>query len=161
MAGSAQRRKVYAQVTEVCLLELEKALRATSIAPESPAKLPKWIRALPASVSSVEAVVGGGKDVAIELSGPARIARGTGGQRTCGGGGGRRRRGGRVVYESWLERHHLMTFCRLPQVLGISGQPFAGVVDRALRRERHIPPASSGSPMAGDWWSTAVPLTCR
>jgi hypothetical protein len=84
MAGSAQRRKVYAQVTEVCLLELEKALRATSIAPESPAKLPKWIRALPASVSSVEAVVGGGKDVAIELSGPARIARGTGGQRTCG-----------------------------------------------------------------------------
>jgi len=36
MAGSAQRQKVYVQVTELCLLA--KALRATSIALESPAK---------------------------------------------------------------------------------------------------------------------------
>ena len=36
MAGSAQRQKVYVQVTELCLLA--KALRAASIPPESPAK---------------------------------------------------------------------------------------------------------------------------
>src|SRR5450631_4132686 len=36
MAGSVQRQKVYVQVTELWLLA--KALRATSITPESPAK---------------------------------------------------------------------------------------------------------------------------
>jgi len=36
MAGSVQRQKVYVQVTELCLVA--KAVRATSITPESPAK---------------------------------------------------------------------------------------------------------------------------
>ena len=46
-----------------------------------------------------------------------------------------------MVYESWLERHHLMAFDRLPQVTGIAGQPFAVSWTGALRREneKHIP----------------------
>jgi hypothetical protein len=44
-----------------------------------------------------------------------------------------------VVYESWLERHHLMAFDRSPQVTGISGQPFVLSWATGLRRERHVP----------------------
>jgi hypothetical protein len=43
------------------------------------------------------------------------------------------------VVESWLERHHLMAFDRLPQVTGISGQPFEFSWATGLRRERHVP----------------------
>jgi hypothetical protein len=46
---------------------------------------------------------------------------------------------GHVVYESWLERHHLMAFDRLPQVTGISGQPFEFSWATGVRRERHVP----------------------
>ena len=79
------------------------------------------------------------KDVAFELPGPARRIPGYRGQRNMPGWWWSATMRGHVVYESWLERHHLMTLDRLPQVTGIAGQPFAVSWTGGLRRERHIP----------------------
>ena len=90
--------------------------------------------ALPADVVLTHRPVGGrgasvplaeAKDVAFELSGPARRIPGYRGQRNMPGWWWSATTRGHVVYESWLERHHLMTFDRLPRVTGIAGQPFA------------------------------------
>ncbi|MDQ2845124.1 MAG: TnsA-like heteromeric transposase endonuclease subunit [Actinomycetota bacterium] len=77
--------------------------------------------------------------VAFELSQPARKIRAYRGQRNMPGWWWSSTTGGHVVYQSWLERHHLMEFDRLPQVVGISGQPFALSWTDALRRHQHIP----------------------
>lgn len=46
---------------------------------------------------------------------------------------------GHVVFESWLERHHIMEFDRRRDVTGISGQPFALVWAEDLKRRSHVP----------------------
>jgi len=78
-------------------------------------------------------------DVAFELSGPARRIPGYRGQRNMPGWWWSATTRGHVVYESWLERHHLMAFDRSPRVTGIAGQPFAVSWTGGLRRQRHIP----------------------
>ena len=47
--------------------------------------------------------------------------------------------GGHVVFESWVERHHIMEFDRKPAVTGISGQPFAVVWTEGTKRRSHVP----------------------
>ena len=47
--------------------------------------------------------------------------------------------GGHVVFESWVERHHIMEFDRTPAVIGLSGQPFALVWTEGSRRRSHVP----------------------
>jgi hypothetical protein len=47
--------------------------------------------------------------------------------------------GGHVVFESWLERHHIMEFDRRRDVTGISGQPFALVWTDGAKRRSHVP----------------------
>jgi len=47
--------------------------------------------------------------------------------------------GGHVVFESWVERHHIMEFDRTPWVTGISGQPFALVWTEGSKRRSHVP----------------------
>ena len=47
--------------------------------------------------------------------------------------------GGHVVFESWVERHHIMEFDRTPGVTGISGQPFALVWAEGTKRRSHVP----------------------
>lgn len=77
--------------------------------------------------------------VAFELSRPAWKIPAYRGQRNMPGWWWSATTGGHVVYQSWLERHHLMEFDRLPQVVGISGQPFALSWTDELRRHQHIP----------------------
>ena len=104
--------------------------------------------AVPADVVLTHAPLGGRRvsvrlaeagDVAFELSEPARRIPGYRGQRNMPGWWWSTSTRGHVVYESWLERHHLMTFDRSPRVVGISGQPFALSWIGDLRRERHVP----------------------
>jgi len=106
------------------------------------------VAALPSGVTVVHVPAGGGRAavrlpeagaVPFELSGPARRIPGYRGQRNLPGWWWSSSTRGHVVYESWLERHNLMEFDRLPQVVGISGQPFAVSWTGDLRRERHIP----------------------
>lgn len=47
--------------------------------------------------------------------------------------------GGHVVFESWVERHHIMEFDRAPEVIGLAGQPFALVWAERLKRRSHVP----------------------
>lgn len=47
--------------------------------------------------------------------------------------------GGHVVFESWVERHHIMEFDRAAGVVGISGQPFALGWLEGLKRRCHVP----------------------
>jgi hypothetical protein len=47
--------------------------------------------------------------------------------------------GAHVVYESWLERHHIIEADRDPRVTGITGQPFALTWPGGKRQRRHIP----------------------
>lgn len=47
--------------------------------------------------------------------------------------------GGHVVFESWVERHHIMEFDRAPEVIGLAGQPFARVWAEGLKRRSHVP----------------------
>ena len=105
--------------------------------------------ALPAAVTLAYSPVDGGLSTTVELSDvggvpvelarPARRIPGYRGQRNMPGWWWSATMRGHVVYESWLERHHLMAFDRLPEVTGISGQPFAVSWTGGLRRERHIP----------------------
>lgn len=44
-----------------------------------------------------------------------------------------------VVYESWLERHHLIEADRDPRVTGIAGQPFALTWPSGKRMVQHVP----------------------
>jgi hypothetical protein len=106
------------------------------------------VAALPSGVTVVHVPAGGGRAtvglseagaVPFELSGPARRIPGYRGQRNMPGWWWSATMRSHVVYESWLERHHLMVFDRLPQVRGISGQPFAFSWPVGVRRERHIP----------------------
>lgn len=47
--------------------------------------------------------------------------------------------GGHVVFESWVERHHIMEFDRVPEVIGLAGQPFALVWAQGLKRRSNVP----------------------
>lgn len=78
-------------------------------------------------------------EVPFELSRPARRIPGFRGQRNLPGWWWSATTRGHVVYESWLERHHLVVFDRSPEVIGISGQPFVLSWTGGVRRERHIP----------------------
>lgn len=77
--------------------------------------------------------------VAFELSQPARRIPGYRGQRNMPGWWWSSSTGGHVVYQSWLERHHLMELDRVRQVVGISGQPFVLSWTAGLRRHKHVP----------------------
>jgi hypothetical protein len=44
-----------------------------------------------------------------------------------------------VVYESWLERHHIIEADRDARVTGISGQPFELTWSEAKKQVRHVP----------------------
>jgi len=107
----------------------------------SPAALPSDVvlTHVPPDGRRASVVLAEAGGVAFEWSGPARRIPGHRGQRNMPGWWWSSSTRGHVVYESWLERHHLMAFDRLPQVVGISGQPFAVSWTGDLRRERHIP----------------------
>jgi hypothetical protein len=47
--------------------------------------------------------------------------------------------GSHVVYESWLERHHIIEADRDPRVTAITGRPFALTWPGEKRNRRHIP----------------------
>jgi hypothetical protein len=64
--------------------------------------------------------------------------------------------GGHVVFESWVERHHIMEFDRTPAVIGLSGQPFAPVWTEGSRRRSHVP-----NPFARYADGRAVVIDCR
>lgn len=44
-----------------------------------------------------------------------------------------------VVYESWLERHHIIEADRDPRVAGIAGQPFQLTWPEGRKQVRHVP----------------------
>jgi hypothetical protein len=44
-----------------------------------------------------------------------------------------------VVYESWLQRHHVIEADRDARVIGIAGQPFALTWQSGKRQVRHVP----------------------
>ena len=44
-----------------------------------------------------------------------------------------------VVYESWLERHHIIEADRDPRVTGITGQPFSLIWPEGKRHLQHVP----------------------
>jgi hypothetical protein len=44
-----------------------------------------------------------------------------------------------VVYESWLERHHIIEADRDARVTGIAGQPFALTWPSGSRQAQHVP----------------------
>lgn len=90
---------------------------------------PALVTVVHAPVAGQSASVGLGEcaAVAFELSHPARKSTAYRAQRNMPGWWWSATTGGHVVYQSWLERYHLMEFDRLPQVVGISG------------RHQHIP----------------------
>lgn len=103
---------------------------------------------LPAAVSVVHipsagraacVELGGCSGTSFEFSQPARKIPAYRRQRNMPGWWWSSTTGGHVVYESWLERHHLMEFDRQPRVVGISGQPFALSWQGEVRRHSHVP----------------------
>jgi len=87
-------------------------------------------------VSSVEEAA----DQPYEEASPVRAIPAYRGQRSLPGWWWSATTGSHVVFESWVERHHIMEFDRTPGVRGISGQPFAlAWAGEGLRRRSHVP----------------------
>jgi hypothetical protein len=78
-------------------------------------------------------------DQRYEDAAPVRAIPAYRGQRSLPGWWWSATTGGHVVFESWVERHHIMEFDRTPGVTGISGQPFAVVWTEGSKRRSHVP----------------------
>ncbi len=76
---------------------------------------------------------------AYEDASPVRAIPAYRGQRSLPGWWWSATTGGHVVFESWVERHHIMEFDRAPGVIGLAGQPFALVWAEGLKRRSHVP----------------------
>jgi len=123
-------------------------MTATVLRPGPPCHREVARAALPTAVSVAHVPEGGqvacvGLDgcsgTSFEFSQPARKIPAYRRQRNMPGWWWSSTTGEHVVYESWLERHHLMEFDRQPRVVGISGQPFALSWQGEVRRHSHVP----------------------
>jgi hypothetical protein len=83
--------------------------------------------------------LGGAADQRYEDAAPVRAIPAYRGQRSLPGWWWSATTGGHVVFESWVERHHIMEFDRTPSVIGLSGQPLALVWTEGSRRRSHVP----------------------
>jgi hypothetical protein len=86
-------------------------------------------------VSALEDAAG----VPFEDASPVRAIPAYRGQRSLPGWWWSATTGGHVVFESWVERHHIMEFDRAAGVVGLAGQPFALVWADGLKRRSHVP----------------------
>lgn len=94
---------------------------------------------LPASGRSCVSSVEEAASRPYEDSSPVRAIPAYRGQRSLPGWWWSATTGGHVVFESWVERHHIMEFDRAPEVIGLAGQPFALVWTDGLKRRSHVP----------------------
>lgn len=83
--------------------------------------------------------VGEAADQPYEDASPVRAIPAYRGQRSLPGWWWSATTGGHVVFESWVERHHIMEFDRAAGVAGMAGQPFALVWAEGLKRRSHVP----------------------
>ncbi len=108
---------------------------------ESAAGLPPDLRVVIAHPSGEPCIVpaAGAGDLRLEEAKPARAIPSYRGQRNFPGYWWSATTGRHVVFESWLERHHLMAADRAADVVGLSSQPCLLVWWDGRRRRRHAP----------------------